>query len=210
MSLTETAAQGEALLESIETERQTRLRKKSQEALYQSAVIAGFGFLTYGVCFVYRVFSDATTRLNNFTQALGGKEVVPVNEGLLTEEAEEILREKYVRENKPLRVMGGAHGIVRGKHAAAGISRFLHNIRQKSFTSEEGATVVEVWGKDAVAMKQLEKDLDEEVTLGDDIVPLHPLEKAIDFVLSDPRYWMVVFGGVMLPPATVLKDVVKK
>ena len=48
------------LLRAVETERQTRVRRRAVNAVYLSGSILAFGGILYGTCWLYSALSDAT------------------------------------------------------------------------------------------------------------------------------------------------------
>lgn len=186
----------ESLIQTAETEKQTRVRKRGQEALYKGAVVMGFGVMVYGGFWLYDFFSKVNINLQHALSEVIASEQPPVHPAL-------------GRENKD--TWGLLYQDVfsrKGALYAAGWWSDMIVYRQK--VNNDGSLLP--CQNDCVRwLKRQERRLIElGVIKPQDIIKEHPVDSAAGFVLKNKWYWGGVIGLATLPALSVLKQVVKR
>lgn len=187
----------QGLLELVETERATRLRRRGQEALYGSMIVGAFGLLGYTTCWVYSLLSDATNSIREISQdALVGQ---PVHPDVFSEAGYDALHDYY-----------------RGKRNwTYSAARFSQDWRiAKAEFDSRGAVRALPWAADRV-------EAWEKILIRAEVIPaeeavasgaggVHPFDKITGWVINNREtYFAVVATAMAVPVVPVLAEVVK-
>lgn len=195
-AIPEIVLKGRELQEAYETEKQTRLRRRAENALFEGAVVLGFGALGYFGFWLYEAFENMNTQIQI---ALG--EITPTRAGsvhpfLKTEEALNVMIPIWERELGWL----GAQWPIKSFQTLQG------NIH-------EDGSLDPLYTRDYNFLKATEKRLiDEGYIEREEVenVGVHPFDRVKGFVLRDKRYWAGVMALTALPGGLVLKDLISK
>lgn len=185
------------LLQAVETEKQTRLRRRGQEALYSSMIVGAFGLLGYTTCWIYGLLSDATNSIREMAEDVTVGQ--PVHPEVFSETGYEVLLEYY-------------QGKASWTYSAG---RFNMDWRRaKMLYDRDGAVKALPWAADLVERW-------EKILIRAQVIPVeeavasapggvHLVDKVTGWVINNREtYFGVVMAAMAVPVVPVLADVVK-
>lgn len=197
MALPEVAVEGRQILEALETERQTRLRKRTEEALYSGAIVLGFGTLFYGGFWLYEFITNMNTQLSAALGEVIATEFPPIHPFVASKEAEDVLYRKWLLESGETELW---HPITEQKRLRL---RALRGNIQSELT-------LPMYTRDYHFLKGCERELlSVGLILETEVAKEHPLDRLSDFILRNKWYWAGVLGLTFLPAGRLLSEVAK-
>lgn len=197
MSLPEVVVRGREIQEALETEQQTRLRRRAENALFNGAVVLGFGTLFYGGFWLYEFITNLNTQMSASLGEVIATEFPPLHPFLATKEAEDVLYRKWLIESGETEVW---HPLTEQKRLR--LVTLRGNI-------QEGGTLP-MYTRDYHFLKGCERELVQSRLISlQEVVKEHPLDRISDFILRNKWYWAGVLGLTALPAGKLLSEITK-
>jgi hypothetical protein len=182
------------LVKADEIRRGSRFR-----AVESSATVLALGSVIWGGFFLYDLFSNTFRKMENMVSEITEDPLAEVdtvvNPAMLTEEG----IKEAVKVWRPGPKTGAS-----GMASKAGYERALRNIAKQ--VNEGG--IGTLTNREIRMIKKGEQQLVKSGMIHkSDVIKIHWVDKAADFVARDKRYWVAVLGLMVVPALPVIRDI---